>query len=79
MNAPAGPRRVDVAAAYELGVDAYVSLWSPVILPPAQAVVAGLGLEGTPRVLDIGAGPGSVRATPGTAASSVANPGVNAC
>jgi SAM-dependent methyltransferase len=60
MTAPAGPRRVDVAAAYDLGVDAYVSLWSPVILPPAQAVVAGLGLEGTPRVLDIGAGPGSL-------------------
>ena len=49
ITAPAGPRRVDVAAAYDLGVDAYVSLWSPVILPPAEAVVAGLGLEGTPR------------------------------
>ena len=59
-HAPAGPRRVDVAAAYDLGVDAYVSLWSPVILPPVQAVVAGLGLGGTPRVLDIGAGPGSL-------------------
>jgi SAM-dependent methyltransferase len=57
---PVGPRRVDVAATYDLGVDAYVSLWSPVILPPAQAVVGGLGLQGTPRVLDIGAGPGSL-------------------
>jgi SAM-dependent methyltransferase len=55
---PVGPRRVDVAAAYDLGVDAYVSLWGPVILPPVQSVVAGLGLQGTPRVLDVGAGPG---------------------
>ena len=57
---PSGPRRADVAAAYDLGVDTYLSLWSPVILPPARSVVAALGLRGTPRVLDIGAGPGSL-------------------
>jgi SAM-dependent methyltransferase len=57
---PAGPRRVDVTAAYDLGVDTYASLWSPVIRPPARSVVAALGLRGAPRVLDIGAGPGSL-------------------
>ena len=57
---PAGPRRADVAAAYDLGVDTYASLWSPVIRPPARSVVAALGLRGAPRVLDIGAGPGSL-------------------
>jgi hypothetical protein len=32
-SVPAGPRRADVAAAYDLGVDTYASLWSPVIRP----------------------------------------------
>jgi SAM-dependent methyltransferase len=59
-STPAGPRRVDVAAAYDLGVETYASLWGPVIRPPARSVVAALGLQGAPRVLDVGAGPGSL-------------------
>jgi SAM-dependent methyltransferase len=54
------PRRADVVAAYDLGAAAYQSLWSPVILPPAEVLVAALGLDEARRVLDVGAGTGAV-------------------
>jgi SAM-dependent methyltransferase len=54
------PRRADVVARYDLGVDAYVSLWSPVILPPARAVVSALGLTSGAVVLDVGTGAGAL-------------------
>jgi SAM-dependent methyltransferase len=54
------PRRADVVAAYDLGAAAYQSLWSPVILPPAEVLVAALGLDGVRHVLDVGAGTGAV-------------------
>jgi SAM-dependent methyltransferase len=54
------PRRRDVAAGYDLGVDAYVSLWSPVILPPARNLIRRLDLGPSRRVLDVGAGTGAL-------------------
>lgn len=57
---PSRPRRDEVTAAYDLGVDAYAALWSPVILPAAQAVVAALALERGARVLDVGTGTGAL-------------------
>jgi hypothetical protein len=45
---PSRPRRADVTMAYDLGVDVYVALWSPVILPAAQAVVAALAPAAPP-------------------------------
>ena len=63
------PRRTDVAASYDRGVDAYVNIWSAVIQPPAKAVVAALDLPSRATVVDIGAGSGAmvpeiVRAAP---------------
>jgi SAM-dependent methyltransferase len=54
------PSRHEIATTYDLGVDAYAELWSPVILPPARAVVAGLDLTPGALVLDIGAGTGAL-------------------
>lgn len=54
------PQRADVAARYNLGVDAYTELWSPVILPSARSVVAALGLPSRALVLDVGSGSGAV-------------------
>jgi len=65
------PCRPDVAARYDLGVDAYDSLWSPVILPPAQAVVSSLELEARWRVLDVGVGSGALIPTIRAAAAGV--------
>ncbi len=36
------PRRADVADSYDRGVGAYETLWSPVILAPAAALVDSL-------------------------------------
>jgi len=46
--------------AYDLGVDVYVALWSPVILPAAQAVVAPLAPGRAARILDVGTGSGAL-------------------
>jgi ubiquinone/menaquinone biosynthesis C-methylase UbiE len=54
------PGRSDVAARYDLGVDAYVSLWSPIILAPARSVVVALDLRSPSVVLDIGTGSGAL-------------------
>jgi SAM-dependent methyltransferase len=54
------PQRADVAARYNLGVDAYVALWSPIILPPARAVIAALDVPPNARVLDVGSGSGAL-------------------
>jgi SAM-dependent methyltransferase len=48
------------SAAYALGADAYDETWSPVILPPAEAVVSRLHLVGAECVLDVGAGTGAL-------------------
>jgi SAM-dependent methyltransferase len=57
---PSQPRRADVTAAYDLGVDAYAELWSPVILPAAQALVAALAPGQAVRMLDVGTGSGAL-------------------
>jgi SAM-dependent methyltransferase len=54
------PRRADVADSYDRGTDAYEALWSPVILPPAAALVRNLGLTGRCVVADVGAGTGAL-------------------
>lgn len=54
------PRRADVADSYDQGVDAYESLWSPLILPPAAGLIARLDLSSAGLVADIGAGTGAL-------------------
>jgi SAM-dependent methyltransferase len=57
---PARPSRADVVASYDLGVDRYEQLWSPVILPAAVALVPWLRLGARGIVLDAGAGTGAL-------------------
>jgi SAM-dependent methyltransferase len=57
---PLRPRRADVADIYDQGASAYQALWSPVILPPAAALVRSLGLCGRCVIADIGAGTGAL-------------------
>lgn len=57
---PPRPTRADVANSYDKGSDAYEALWSPVILPPAAALIRNLGLTGRCVVADIGAGTGAL-------------------
>ena len=68
MPPVARPRRVDVAASYNLGVETYETLWSPVIVPPAAAVVVSLGLTCRSLVVDVGAGTGALLAAVQSAA-----------
>jgi SAM-dependent methyltransferase len=49
-----------VTDGYDRGAVAYEALWSPVILPPAAAVVGSLGLTGPCVVADVGAGTGAL-------------------
>lgn len=72
------PSRADVAAAYDLGVDVYTELWSPVILPAAQAVLAALAPGPGARVLDVGTGSGALVPSIQTAAADVAVAGLDA-
>jgi SAM-dependent methyltransferase len=67
--APARPRRADVIASYDLGVEGFEQLWSPVILPAAAALVPWLALRDRGLVLDVGAGTGAL-----VSAISSANP-----
>lgn len=57
---PPRPRRADVAGSYDRGTEVYEALWSPVILPPAAALVQNLGLTGRCVVADVGAGTGAL-------------------
>ena len=75
---PSRPRRADITAAYDLGVDAYAALWSPVILPAAHAVVAALALERGAQVLDVGAGTGALVPSIQAAAADVTIAGLDA-
>jgi SAM-dependent methyltransferase len=54
------PGRATVVTLYDRGVDAYVNLWSSVILPAAHAVVAAMDLEPSDTVIDVGGGSGAV-------------------
>jgi SAM-dependent methyltransferase len=56
----ARPRRANVVASYDLGVERYEQLWSPVILPPAAALIPWLELGDKTTVLDVGAGTGAL-------------------
>ena len=58
--APARRCRADVVASYDLGVDCYEQLWSPVVLPAAAALIPWLALAGRSTVLDAGAGTGAL-------------------
>jgi len=49
-----------VADGYDRGAEVYEALWSPVILPPAAALVRFLGLTGRCVVADVGAGTGAL-------------------
>ena len=49
-----------MADGYDRGAEAYEALWSPVILPPAAALVRFLGLTGRCVVADVGAGTGAL-------------------
>jgi ubiquinone/menaquinone biosynthesis C-methylase UbiE len=57
---PPRPRRADVAGSYDRGTEVYEALWSPVIRPPAAALVRHLGLTGRYMVADVGAGTGAL-------------------
>jgi SAM-dependent methyltransferase len=57
---PPRPRRADVAGSYDRGAEVYEVLWSPVILPPAAALIRSLGLTGHCLVADVGAGTGAL-------------------
>ena len=81
MTTPADcarPRRSEVTAAYDLGVDAYVALWSPVILPAAQALLAALDPGPGARVLDVGTGSGALVSSIRAAAADVTVVGLDA-
>lgn len=47
-------------SAYRFGAEAYDDVWSPVILPPAVAVVAEMGVGAARTILDVGAGTGAL-------------------
>ena len=49
-----------MADGYDRGAEVYEALWSPVILPPAAALVRLLGLTGRCVVADVGAGTGAL-------------------
>ena len=54
------PRRADVTTSYDLGVERYDQLWSPVILPAAVALVPWLDLKEGDVLLDVGTGTGAL-------------------
>ena len=52
--------RRTLAAVYGEGTELYDEIWSPVILPPALSLLSRLDLADAHRVLDVGAGTGSL-------------------
>jgi ubiquinone/menaquinone biosynthesis C-methylase UbiE len=52
--------RTTNAKVYAAGVRVYDEIWSPVIVPPAEAVVRGLELSGARRIVDVGGGTGAL-------------------
>jgi SAM-dependent methyltransferase len=57
-----------LAAVYGSGAQEYDTLWSPVILPPAQAMIAALELRDAGVILDVGGGTGALTTTLSAAA-----------
>ncbi len=57
------PRQADVLASYDRGADSYETLWSPVILPPAAALVPSVVRTSDWVVVDVGAGTGALHGT----------------
>lgn len=58
-----GGERCDLGAleaVYGAGARDYDELWSPVILPPAQSMIAALDLSDATRVFDVGGGTGAL-------------------
>jgi len=56
---PARPRLADVSASYDLGVEAYDTLWGPVIRPAAAALLPFMRFDEANVVLDVGGGAGA--------------------
>jgi SAM-dependent methyltransferase len=57
-----------LAVVYRAGVREYDEIWSPVILPPAVAMVDALDIADARRVLDVGSGTGALLAVLSAAA-----------
>ena len=77
-TSPDRPRRADVTASYDLGVERYEQLWSPVILPAAATTVPWLGLADRSLVLDVGGGTGALAPVLRSAAAGVSVVAVDA-
>jgi SAM-dependent methyltransferase len=75
---PPRPRRADVADSYDRGAAAYETLWSPVILPPAIALVTSLPLTSRCVIADVGAGTGALLDVIGAASPTARVAGLDA-
>jgi len=60
QSAVVRPRRANVIASYDLSVERYEQLWSPVILKVATALAARMNFAERGLVLDVGAGTGAL-------------------
>jgi SAM-dependent methyltransferase len=72
------PSRADVTVSYDLGVERYDQVWSPVILPAAIALLPSLGLVEGAVVLDVGTGAGALAPAIRDVAPGVSVVGVDA-
>jgi SAM-dependent methyltransferase len=75
---PPRPRRADVADSYDRGAAAYETLWSPVILPPAIALITSLPLTSRCVIADVGAGTGALLDVIGAASPTARVVGLDA-